>query len=314
MSETIDLKNLILTSTWHTPLVKKDLFDAILNELSKLFPPITYENLWFYKPAWNYSHFENYMDFSLNLEYFYILRNTDPSKPLLRQYEKLKTEFEKNVNKIIPNAPSIFSNSDPFAIHIDILKTDESGCEIEIICHPFLYWNITRFKAKIDNIEKQHAILTCERYLKTLAVGLNAKDIDKTESNIAQFSLFMGINQNWMSSTYALQLQEVSITLVAKKKGIDLTKENVEKILNKKIQEKEFYSLQYEAFTKEVQRLYGIEIPLMPSFLRKMRQAVLHEGYSPKENEKELIVSVTIGLLKELKKVYEADKITQSSL
>ncbi len=177
-----------------------------------------------------------------------------------------------------------------------------------------MYWNITRFKAKIDNIEKQHAILTCERYLKTLAVGLNAKDIDKTESNIAQFSLFMGINQNWMSSTYALQLQEVSITLVAKKKGIDLTKENVEKILNKKIQEKEFYSLQYEAFTKEVQRLYGIEIPLMPSFLRKMRQAVLHEGYSPKENEKELIVSVTIGLLKELKKVYEADKITQSSL
>jgi hypothetical protein len=308
MSEANDLKSLMLTRTWNVPIAKKELFDAILNELSKLFQPITYGNLGFYQPAWNYSKSENYMDFSLNFLYPYILKNIDPSKPLLLQCERLKAEFQKNVIKMINNAPSFVNNGDPYRIHIDILKTDESGCDIELTCHPFLYLNITKFNAKIDKMSKQNAMLTCERFLKTLAVGLNAKEIDKIESNIATFSSFLGINQNWMPSTYALQLQEVSVTIVAKKKGIDLTKPNVEKILGKRIQEQEFSS-QYEAFTKEAKNRYNVDIPLMPAFLRKTRQAVLHEGYSPNEKEKEIIVSVTIDLLKELKKVWEAEPV-----
>jgi Zn-finger nucleic acid-binding protein len=311
MSENYDLKSLILTRTWHVPIAKKELFDAIVNELDKLFPPITYESWWFYQPAWNYSHSENYMDFSIKLEYLYILKNINASKPLYEQYQKLKAEFNKNVDKLIDSAPSIVSNGDPSTLHIDILKTDESGCEIEVTCHPFLYWNITNFKAKIDNMEKQHAMLTCERYLKTLAVGLNAKDIDKTESNLAKFSSFLGINENWMTSTYALQLQEVSITMVAQKKGIALDRENVERILNKEIKEKDFsFSHKYEALAKEVKRLYDIEIPFMAMWLRKMRQAVLHEGHNPTEQEKELAISATVCLLKELKKIFETETVT----
>lgn len=311
MSETNDLKSLILTRTWHVPIPKKELFDAILNELYKLFPPITYESWWFHQPAWNYSKSENYMDFSLNLLYPYILKNVDLSKPLLQQYERLKAEFQKNVNKMINNAPSFVSDGDPYTLHIDILKTDESGCDIEVTCKPFLYWNITNFNAKIDNMRKQHAMLTCERFLKTLAVGLNAKDFDKTESDLARYTAFLGIDRNWMSATYALQLQEVSITMVAQKKGIALNRENVERILNKKIKEKDFsFSHQYEAFAKEVKRLYKIEIPLLPMWLRKMRQAVLHEGHNPTEKEKELAISATVCLLKELKKVYEAETVS----
>jgi hypothetical protein len=51
----------------------------------------------------------------------------------------------------------------------------------------------------------------------------------------------------------------------------------------------------------------------MPSFLRKTRQAVLHEGYNPTEKEKEIIVSVTIDLLKELKKVWDSEAIVAKS-
>ena len=311
MPETNELKSLILIRTWNVPIAKKELFDAILNELYTLFPPITYENWWFHQPAWNYSKCENYMDFSLNLLYPYILKNIDMSKPRFQQYERLKAEFQKNINKMINNAPSFVNNGDPYSIHIDILETDESGCDIELTCQPFLYLNIMNFNAKIDNAKKQYAMLTCERFLKTLAVGLKAKEIDKTESNIASFSSFLGINQNWMTSTYALQLQEVSITIVAQKKGIALDRESVERILNKEIKEKDFsFSHQYEAFARAVKRLYDIDIPLMAMWLRKMRQAVLHEGHNPTEQEKELAISATICLLQELKKVYEAETLT----
>jgi len=247
------------------------------------------------------------MDFSLQLVYRYILNNIDISKPRLQECERLKADFNKSVNKQIQNAPSIFSNGDPFTLHIDILETDESGCAIEVECYPFLYYNITNFKAKIGSMEKQRALLKCKRFLKTLAVGLSAKEIDRTESDIAKFTAFLGIDRNWMSATYVLQLQEVSIFLVAQKKGISLKREDVKRILHRKIKDDEWgFDLQYKAFTKEVKRLYDIEISSLPRQLRKMRQEVLHEGYNPKEDETKLAISVTIALLKELKKVYDA--------
>ena len=312
MSDTNDLKSLIFTQTLHVPIAKEDLFNSILEQLFKLFPPITIENWWFHQEAWDYSQSENYMDFCLKPEYFYILHKTDSSTPL-KEYERLKTEFKKNPNTIMKTAPSFIRNDYPYRIHIDVLKTDESGCDIEIECHPFLYLNITLFKAKVDNLEKQDAVLSFERHLKTLAIGLNAKEIDKTESNMAPYCSFLGISQNWMTSTYALQLQEVSITMVAKKKGIALDRENVEKILNKEIKEKDFsFSHQYEAFANEAKRLYDIDIPFMAIWLRKMRQAVLHEGHNPTEQEKDLAISATVCLLKELKKVYEAKTVASN--
>lgn len=307
-----NLKNLIIIKTWRVPISKKELFNAILMQLNNLFPPITYKQWWFYQPAWNAFDHDNYMDFYLQLVYLYINGNIDRSKPLYEQYVRLKAEFHKNVNKMLKNAPSFVSNGDPQTLHIDILETSESGCVVEIECCPFLYFNITNFKAKIDSMGKQHALIMCERFLKTLAVGLNAKEIDRAQSDIAKFTTFLGIDKNWMSATYALQLQEVSITMVAKKKGISLKKEDVERILDCKITEGFGFDHQYKAFAKEVKRLYDIEIPSLARFLRKMRQAVLHEGYNPTNREKELIVSATIDLLKALENVYKVEKVTNS--
>ena len=123
--------------------------------------------------------------------------------------------------------------------------------------------------------------------------------------NLITSASFLGLDQNWASSTCALQLQEVAVILVAKKKGIELGKKNIERILNKEVKETSFNN-QYEAFSKEVKRLYNVEMPILTTHFRKMRVAVLHEGYNPKEEEKESIVSFTIGLLKKLKQVKES--------
>ena len=152
MSEKNELESLIFRKTWHVPLSKKELFNGILVQLDKLLPPIIDKSNWFYQPAWNASNSDNYMDFKILPAYFYILNNIDRMKPQYQEYERLKAEFDKNVNKIMKNAPSFFSNGDPNTLHIDILETSDSGCLIEIECQPFLYYNITLFKTKIDSI------------------------------------------------------------------------------------------------------------------------------------------------------------------
>jgi len=314
MSETDDISSLIFKRTLHVPIAKKDLFETIKNELFKLFPPINAEPFYFYQEAWHHFNYEEHMNFGLKLEYFYIISNLPIPNPQVRDCLRLRTEYRKNTRKMIANKSSYIDNGYPYDIYIYILKDDESGCDIEIECYPFLYYNIVEFKGKINNLEKQNALLTCERYLKSLTTGLKAKEIDRTESDVAKFTKFLGIDRNWMSAAYALQLQEVSIFLVAQKKGISLKREDVKSILHRRIKDDEWgFDLQYKAFTKEVKRLYNIEISSLPRQLRKMRQEVLHEGYNPKDDETKLTISVTIALLKQLKKVYEAEKVATNN-
>lgn len=307
MAENIDLSSLIITRTWQVPIKKKELFNTISNELHKLFPPLQYRNWWFYQPAWNLVDKGEYMEFSLKLEYFYIITNVDPSKDPFDQYQRLLNEYKKNHSKIINKSPSIISNSYPYQIHINILKNDETNCEIELICQPFLYWNLLSFKGKVDNMEKEHSIFTCEQYLKKLASGLQAKDVNITKDDLSEFTEFLGIDKNWMSSTCALQLQEVAVTMVAAKKGIKLDKRSVgDTTINSEPNEPAF-NKKYEAFSIEVKRLCGIDMPRMTTSLRDMRKAVLHQGYNPKEEEKAAIILFTEGLLRKLETVYKAN-------
>ena len=95
MSEDSNLKRLIFTRTWHTPIAKKELFNIIVNELYKLFPPMNFPQWWFYSSAWVQTDSGNYMDFYLNPEYFYIRHKIDSTTPI-KEYERLKTEFKKN--------------------------------------------------------------------------------------------------------------------------------------------------------------------------------------------------------------------------
>lgn len=119
---------------------------------------------------------------------------------------------------------------------------------------------------------------------------------------------FLGLDTNWSSSTCALQLQEVAITLVAKKLKIDLSKANVERILNAKIESKDFsFNHQYEAFRTEIMHLFDVDMPFLTTQFRRIRVKVLHEGYNPEPEEKDSIVSFTKGLLQKLNSIDNAE-------
>lgn len=120
--------------------------------------------------------------------------------------------------------------------------------------------------------------------------------------DLVKSASFLDLDENWFSATCALQLQEVAITLFAKGKNIKLDKKHVEKILNKKIQHLSFNE-QYEAFSKEIKRLYDVDMPILTTQFRKMRTKILHEGYNPEPEEKKAIVSFTLGLLQKLKNI-----------
>lgn len=113
---------------------------------------------------------------------------------------------------------------------------------------------------------------------------------------------FLGLDDNWSSATCALQLQEVSMKIVAKKRNIELNKATVEKILNKEIKDLSFND-RYEAFSKQVKGSFGVEMPILTTHLRRIRAKILHEGYNPKPEETDSIVGFTIGLLKKLEDI-----------
>ena len=124
----------------------------------------------------------------------------------------------------------------------------------------------------------------------------------KSLVGLIESATFLGLNTNWSSATCALQLQEVAITLVAKRKNIKLNKANAEKILSKKIEDLSFND-RYEAFSKQVKASFNVEMPILATHLRKMRTKVLHEGYNPKPEETDSIVRFTVGLLKKLEDI-----------
>jgi hypothetical protein len=114
---------------------------------------------------------------------------------------------------------------------------------------------------------------------------------------------FLGLDVNWFRATCALQLQEVAVTLMAERKNIKLDKANVEKILQKKIEERELsFNEKYDAFSKQV-KSFNVAMPKLTIDLRNMRTEVLHKGYNPKTEETEAIVSFTIELLKTLEDI-----------
>jgi hypothetical protein len=129
-----------------------------------------------------------------------------------------------------------------------------------------------------------------------------ARSRKESEQRMTECAAFMGLDDNWFSATSALQLQEVAVTLVAQKKGITLSRESVERILSKRVENLSFNE-QYEAFSKHVKDVSGIEMPILTAHLRKMRAMVLHQGYNPKPEETKPLVDFTVGLLQKLKSI-----------
>lgn len=150
--------------------------------------------------------------------------------------------------------------------------------------------NVANLRAKIGEIN--------DIFWKQVVVTLRK---EKKTSNLMESASFLGLDTNWSLATCALQLQEVAVTLVAKRKGIFLDKEHVEEVLDKKIKDIFFFNDKYEVFGRQVKSAFGVEMPKLTKYLRRMRVDVLHGGYNPKPEETESIVSFTIGLLKKLK-------------
>lgn len=155
--------------------------------------------------------------------------------------------------------------------------------------------NVSNTKALVEQI---NGIL-----LRDVVAPLRKNGISEPEKSLIDSTAFLGLDRNWHLATCALQLQEVAITLVAKRKGIKLDKTNIEKLSGKKIQNFSF-NHQYQAFSKYVEDSYNIKMPILTTHLRAMRVKVLHEGYNPKPEETQSIASFTIGLLSKLEKIY----------
>lgn len=122
--------------------------------------------------------------------------------------------------------------------------------------------------------------------------------------DLTKSASFLGLDENWFSATSALQLQEVSIKLVADKLNIDLNQPNVERILKAKFESKDFgFNQKYEAFANEIKRLHGIDVPYLTTQFRKIRVKVLHEGCNPETEDTDTLVDFTIRLLKKLEMI-----------
>ena len=128
------------------------------------------------------------------------------------------------------------------------------------------------------------------------------KKIRKREpyAELAKLASFLGLDKNWFLATCALQLQEVAITLFANQKCIKLDKKHVERILNRKIDILSFNG-KYEAFSKEMKRLYNVDMPILTTQFRKIRAEILHKGYNPEPEETNAIIGFTLGLLQKLR-------------
>ena len=117
-----------------------------------------------------------------------------------------------------------------------------------------------------------------------------APKMPQTEAKSPEFSKhisFLSLDENWVFSTIALQLQEVAVIILSKRLGIVLDKQNVEKILAKKVEGDLTFNMKYDAFSKEVEKLYKVKMSIMAKDFRRMRNEVLHKGYNPKKEETE---------------------------
>jgi len=198
-------------------------------------------------------------------------------------YETWKTEIEPMLWK--------------FEIQDDVLSALDLSFET---IYKYAKTRVANVSAVKFYLAKIHGI-----FIKQVLVQLREAKLSEPRANLMESASFLGLDGNWFSATCALQLQEVAVTLVAKKKNIRLDKVNVEKLLNKKIGSLSFND-QYRAFSKQVKSLFNVEMPILTMDLRRMRIKVLHEGYNPKPEETESIVGFTIGLLQKLNRISNA--------
>lgn len=146
-------------------------------------------------------------------------------------------------------------------------------------------------EVKIEDYKKLQSLI--ER------LRLEHSSVDSMLS-LAESCEFLELDFNWILSAIALQLQEVGMTLVARKLGIKLDRPNVSKILGKRLEKGVSFKDRYKAFCREIKRQKDTTLSQLPTDLREMRTRVLHEGVSPRASEAKLITNFTCTFLDDL--------------
>ena len=201
----------------------------------------------------------------------------------IREAQKKDVEFELCGNRMVPNR----------ILAINVYRTDKSTKELST-CYDgqteLAIKNILDGKIG-ENVTGLFFPPSPLREVKPLTIA-----------DLIGSVQFLGLDNNWFTATCALQLQEVAIVLSSEKKGIMLDKANVERILGleRPIEGELPFSQRYEAFSKEVKRLFHLDMPEMLIDMRTVRYKVLHQGKNPTPEEVDSIVTFTIGLLKKL--------------
>jgi len=164
MSE-IDLERLRVRQSYFIPIRREKLAEVILKELEKESAPIGI-------PCWDMEEHGNSFSFSADLEYSYIVLSftgevsAKKIRELSKKYDSLN--LPSRLRASIGNRRACY----PFDIYVNIIKSDERGCEIEVECLPTLYRQISQLgRRDFDEPEVQDAYITCERYLRTLFLG-----------------------------------------------------------------------------------------------------------------------------------------------
>jgi hypothetical protein len=205
-----------------------------------------------------------------------------------REFKREATEiYETYMTEILPTLRKLKIKDDVYS------PLDESFNLINSMAKERVT-NASWFKASLSDAK--------DRFFEEVILKVRKIEPPEPTADLMESASFLGLDTNWSVATCTLQLQEVAVILVAKKKCIELDKPNVERILGKKI--KDFcFNDQYEAFSAELKRMFSIEMPILTMHLRKMRVKVLHEGYNPEPEEKDSLVSFTIGLLRKLEDI-----------
>ncbi|MFA5364666.1 MAG: hypothetical protein WC325_05730 [Candidatus Bathyarchaeia archaeon] len=117
----------------------------------------------------------------------------------------------------------------------------------------------------------------------------------------------LNLDINWIISAISLQLQEIAILKCASSNNIKLDKNNVEKVLGRRLKEQNIKYLsfgdQYDLLSYVLEQEKSVKMPKLTVDLRKMRVRVLHKGYNPVPEETDAIAKFSIGFLDKLKAI-----------
>ena len=158
---TIDLERLIVRQTYFVPHGENKLRDAILTELNKHNLPFLDIEPWFVA-----SEHKGCFSFERSMHWIHIdiHSSTGASRKEIRELDKqyLKMDLQGQLEDL-----EIFVDNVPFILHVRVVRSEKTGCEVEVECLPSLYTKLNRLrKVRTDEFTIQDAVLTCRRFLK----------------------------------------------------------------------------------------------------------------------------------------------------